>query len=352
MFPDRVAMISALKDLAPIYKSEQALNSAVIECILCLPEKTDLEKTLINEIAQILLGKSAGELEAAGIIKIIVNIVSRLDENAFDLFENVVELFLRREAGIAANFQIGVKISFALTNYFRAPASLIRYGAALCIHAIVSVFPDFLDKNKHLYPYVVSGLIDSDNQTANIYYHILNLSECANSVQIKNLVSQILKAKNFGMSGYDDIVSEVQIYSPEKRIHSLLDLIAKQSPSISSLMLQKMANSLEYLSASYRKQQIALIKVWGQNSDKLDSYILHALLPLSQSLDENLQIQAVDTLSALLPSFSTLSADEVVLLWNYILPLLDKTLDSVSFAYLEIVKKYFILVEKISFEET
>ena len=61
----------------------------------------------------------------------------------------------------------------SLTNHLRTSQSLIRYGAALAIHTCVVACELLVDK-VDIYPYVISGCLDADHDTAAV--HLLSLA--------------------------------------------------------------------------------------------------------------------------------------------------------------------------------
>jgi hypothetical protein len=219
-------------------------------------------------------------------------------------------------------------LAISLTNHYRATPPLVRYGAALCLHTIVKLSPGFFHENKYFYLYIISGLLDTDYQTSFIYESMLLLLKSPLSAQIKTILDQVHHNGTQQIS-YDRLY--VQLYTiddSENNRSQLLQLIAKQTPPVASILLHKMANALDYMTHQEKLRQLTLIKFWGLTSGKSDVYLMRILLPFCTSLNETLQMEALKVVRAFIPGFMDANPAEISFVWNSMYPLLDSSLKS------------------------
>ena len=277
--------------------------------------------------------KNEGHLD----IGLFINLITPHDESAYDLLGWTLELFLRqsysppnaRNNKTLPPFKVQGDLALALTNHFRAAPALIRYGASICLNTIINLSPDFLESNKHLYIYIIAGLLDSDHATAFLYECMLNVANSPNALQIHAAVSQIHRATT-QIPSYDRVhISLPDWEYKDSHRSNLLDIIAKQTPPVASLILHKMANALDYMPNEAKIRQLKIIKFWGKTVEKLDSYLIQALVPLCTNLEESLQKEAIKVVQALMPSFANAPVADAAFVWSYIHPLLDSELEPV-----------------------
>jgi hypothetical protein len=191
------------------------------------------------------------------------------------------------------------------------------------LYTIVKLSPKFLNENKHLYIFVIAGLLDTDHQTSFIYEYMLQLVDSPNAAQIKSAVALVHRASTQILS-YDRLYIQPPSWEDADSTRSnLLQIITKQTPPVASLLLHKMANALDYMSPTEKLRQLTLIKFWGQTSGKLDAYLMQVLIPLCTSLEENMQLEALKVIRALMPGFADANTTDTSFIWSYIYPLLD-----------------------------
>lgn len=255
-----------------------------------------------------------------------IELISPDSEQSYDLLEWAVETYFRSCANetTRASQQLPAmrqqtELAMQLTSRFRAPSALVRYGASLILHTIVKLSPSFLDANKQLYAFVISGLLDADHQTAFLYESILLIADSPISAQIRQQISEVHRAITQTPT-YDTLYMKQELISVSK--YGLIDLISKQTPPIAPHLLEKMVSALEYLSLAAKLRQLVLIRFWGQ-ATKLDAYVMQVLVPLCSSSTESIQIESIRVVASLLPLFVSANSTDIGFIWTYMHPLLD-----------------------------
>ncbi|KAJ3226007.1 hypothetical protein HK099_005713 [Clydaea vesicula] len=245
----------------------------------------------------------------------------------------------------------------SLSNHFRAIPPLVRYGACVCLHSALKVFPSLLQENRQLYPFVISGAMDTDYLSQYLYVSMLEVvksTEAPSSASakkspgrrvslmdtqiqslgvfqhfnpiIRSLVTAFRHKDN--SLHYDDIFGGYFYNSPkETTLKDILDEAVKNCPPIQPKLIHKMANSLDYLSKSTKLRQLELIRIWAGKSEKVtkdfDTFLVQTLLPLFNTTEEDVQLATLRVMSSLMPKFKTASSADLLFAWEYFGIVLD-----------------------------
>jgi hypothetical protein len=152
----------------------------------------------------------------------------------------------------------------SLTNHFRASPALIRFGACICLHSALNVYPGLVEDNPNLMIYIMSGVLDSDYLSSFLYLTILDtiFLNRGNKV-MHNLVARYR---------HEEVV---QGKEGEIDITHIMDFAAGGCPPIAPRLLHRIVNSLEYLSTPLKIKQIELVRLWGGKSEKVVKFSVY-----------------------------------------------------------------------------
>lgn len=192
----------------------------------------------------------------------------------------------------------------SLSNHFRATPALIRYGACVALHSALLVCPTLVQDFKQLYAFIVSGALDTDYLSAFLYTSMLDVvkSDAALiagqtlvsssspphttphggalvesphvNTGISVMVEQYRHKENETMT-YDQLYIFDYQSGDDTQSITLSDILSdavKNSPPLSSKLLHRVANSLEYMSKPMKMKQLELLKVWATKIDKVREY--------------------------------------------------------------------------------
>ncbi|KAI9005894.1 armadillo-type protein [Gaertneriomyces semiglobifer] len=348
VFPDRIVIINALGLLGPLFApADLALSYRVVDTLLRLRNKTASElraiKLTVRKIFE-RLGPSA-TAETAVVDKgldafasgfaMFTNLINPHDEYAYDLLpwalENFTAAILPVQKGSAtpakkfpiADFPPLTEFIKSLANHFRAIPALVRYGACVCLHSALSICPDMVSNNRELYVHIITGALDTDYSSAFLYISMLDAIRINGDEGIKDLLST-LRHQDRLAPGYDALYADpVQVKGQELLLTDVLRVAVKASPPLPPKTLQKMANSLEYLTKGMQLRQLEIIRLWGSRSEKFDTFLMQTLVPYCNSPDEDIQKASISVISALVPSLVDASTGDIAFLWAYLHSLMD-----------------------------
>jgi hypothetical protein len=352
-FPDRIVVLMNLKKLAPLFRLEnEEFCSEVVSTLLRLSSKTVMEIQTIKDILTLIF---EGAMEKTVESKrkptdtyfgVFIELISSQDENAFDLLSWALEQFFtienKRTKGKAFKTSLsqlptsdtevvthdGLQdFSFLLSNHFRAPNPLIRYAAALTLHAIVNLCPSFPSMSAHIWPFIVSGVLDSDHATSAVYVSIIEALKLPDIQAIKSFIKSFIRRGALDLS-YDEIYVQERPVPDQSNISTFLDMLVKGAPPIHISVLHKMAHSLEFIPPKQKVLQLEQIRVWGMKSKNLDTYLMKMLVPFCTSHDDKVQLTAIRVVDQLLPGYQQATPADVAFLWKYVGSLLNINLDS------------------------
>lgn len=264
-------------------------------------------------------------------ILFFANLISPHDEDAYDLLEWVLTLQLKSDQGSFAT-----EFSKSLISHFRAAPALVRYGSAICLYTLVEAVPNFLAYNKNLTVYIVSGLLDSDNQTARLYASLLRYIDLKGKLDFKESFT------------YDHLYKTNMI--PAEKVEpgtQFLDAIIQSCPPVESSHMYKVANAIEYLPFIEKRNQLRLIKYLARTGGKIDTYILQIVAPLCSSSEEYFSVEAINAVSSLISGSRDLKETDFALAWKFIAP---KLVSSSSYVLFKLTKN--ILAACLKFIES
>ncbi|KAJ3148056.1 hypothetical protein HDU89_004901 [Geranomyces variabilis] len=365
IFPDRIVIVKALGLLAPMYvPADAALTYRIIETLLRLGGKTVLETDAIKGTLRKIFEKlSEHELEHPVSTKdsietgftVFINLINPHDEYAYDLLSWALETYAASlipnppDGGVMAKTKKVSVTSFPalaefiknLGNHFRATPPLVRYGACVSLHAALAIYPNMVSDNKELYVYIITGALDTDYLSAFLYVSMLDASKPENAQDLKDMLA-LLRHQDRQSSNYDELFSNAaETSKKEFRMSEILDIAIKTCPPLAPKQLQKMANSLEYLSKDMQLRQLEIIRLWGSKSEKFDTFLMQTLVPYCNSGDEDIQIASIKVISSLIPSFQTASQADISFAWGYFHALMDHRITPLTLkAVLSLVKGF------------
>jgi hypothetical protein len=228
---------------------------------------------------------------------IFLELISNQDESSFDILCWVIETFFQIENKHSKGSSFRTSVSqlpqssiessitasdalqdFAnsLINHFAAPQSLVRFGASLALLSIIKLCPSFPLMNRPIWPFIISGVLDSDVLTSGIYLKIVQTIKIPESNQIKEMIARS-RMNTSKKINYDELnLPEYSEMVNTLNKSELLDIVVKHSPPISITVLHKMATTLDFISPSAKLVQLELIRIWGRKSNKVCSKIIPA----------------------------------------------------------------------------
>ncbi|KAI9106007.1 armadillo-type protein [Phlyctochytrium arcticum] len=391
VFPDRIVIIKALGLLTPLYApADTALTYRIIESLLRLHNKTALETEAIKSTLRAIFEKLAekappagqqqqqqqqinstsislkaiGTKDATGLsgpeYALFVTLINPHDEYAYDLLSWALESYsaslLPMPPGTAAakqkkfpvtSFPLLAEFVKSLSNHFRATPALVRYGACVSFHTALTIFPTLMAAYPELSVHVITGALDTDYLSAFLYIAMLESLHGSDTIQIKTLLGK-LRHQEYVLGDYDTYFVRAMEHRPktagmetETRLGDVLDLAMKASPPVGGKILQKWANSLEYLSKTMQLRQLELIRLWGGKAETFDTFLMQTLVPYCNSTDEDIQMAALRVISALTPSFRNASAADISFAWSYLHALMEyKTKASTLQAVLTLMNSF------------
>ncbi|TPX59062.1 hypothetical protein PhCBS80983_g02729 [Powellomyces hirtus] len=346
IFPDRIVIIRALGLLAPLYvPADAALTYRIIETLLRLGSKTVLETEAIKGTLRKIFEKLSEHEQKHQVstkdsietgFTVFINLINPHDEYAYDLLSWALETYAASlipapegPAGAKAkklpvtSFPALTDFIKCLANHFRATPPLVRYGACVSLHAALAIYPNMVMDNKELYIHIITGALDTDYLSAFLYVSMLEANKAENAQQLKEMLAQIRHYDREG-STYDELFSDAAESSKkELRMSEILDIAIKTCPPLAPKQLQKMANSLEYLTKEMQLRQLEIVRLWGSKSEKFDTFLMQTLVPYCNSGDEEIQIASIKVISSLIPSFQTASGADISFAWGYFHALMD-----------------------------
>ncbi|KAJ1562765.1 hypothetical protein HK096_003735 [Nowakowskiella sp. JEL0078] len=221
----------------------------------------------------------------------------------------------------------------SLTNHFRATPPLIRYGACVCLHMALSIYPGVIVDFHQLSIFIVSGSLDTDYLSAFLYISMLEVLKPEtldkSQLSIKELISKY-RRRDDDLFDYDVAYVRNQDWSFKGiQIGDILDVAVKQCPPLATKILHKMADSMEYIvGKSMKLKQLELIRVWCSKLEKFDTFLMKILIPLLNSTDEDIQLATIKVLHALIPGFETASIADISFSWTYLQTMMSPKLKS------------------------
>ncbi|KAI8822501.1 armadillo-type protein [Fimicolochytrium jonesii] len=382
VFPDRIVIIKALGLLAPLYvPADPALAYRIVESLLRLDKKTVMEREGIKSTLQKIFDKlseqttpshapvpqhglTTGKENMENGFSVFVNLVNPNDEYAYDLLSWALETYMTSlipaEAGSATK-KVAKKVPTggfpaltdfikSLANHFRATPPLVRYGACVCLHAALAVYPSLIADNGELYIYIITGALDTDYLSAFLYVSMLNSATMTPAPTkpiavkpgaaapqddqsiLKTLLDSLRGQDRHKNVDYDAMYSNpsVGVSPSEVKLSDVLDVAIRACPPMSPKHLQKMANALEYLSKDMQLRQLEAIRLWGTKSEKFDTFLMQTLVPYCNSSDEDIQMAAIRVISSLIPSFQTASPADISFAWGYFHALMDHNIKATT----------------------
>ncbi|KAI9362464.1 armadillo-type protein [Zopfochytrium polystomum] len=332
VFPDRLVIIKSLGLLAPMYACvDTTLTIRVISSLIRVDGKTFSEseaiKSTVKKLFEKIVEESAKQTSSQTIINgysIFLNILTPKDESAYDLLSWAVENYtVLKHYGKSENVKQGKVAAFpalldflsALSNHYRASASLVRYGASLSLHSCMSVCPTLFDSNKTVASYILSGTLDSDYLTSFLYTVMLEtLAYHWNRPDIQEAIAKFHR-EDLKSLNYDGKFLPSALVSSKPGIYPVLELAATQSIAVAPKLLQRAISALDYLPRQSKIKQLELLRLWGAKLEKFDSFLVQAVVPLLSHSEEDIQQLAVQVMQSLMPSMRTAVPADINFIW-------------------------------------
>ncbi|OAJ41162.1 hypothetical protein BDEG_24803 [Batrachochytrium dendrobatidis JEL423] len=357
IFPDRIIILQALHLLAPIYAVEDtALSCSIIDTLLRLKTKTFSEieviKATLGVIFDHICGKHATNSNSSSVVApalpkkldrsefgfdVFQDLIGSHDESAYDLLSWAVQEFAVKMSSAQTGIAVVPPIAWSttindyimsLSNHYRASPALVRYGACLSLYSIIKICPSFAKDNKHIWQFIIAGVLDTDYLCAFLYLSMIEMMDLPDAVALRNTIL-CLRNNNQTNITYD-IQYANSLFTDTKKIvkESVLDIVAKYSPPMAPLLLHKLANALDYLPSKEILNQLELIKIWGKKSEKVDTFLIQMITPLCASSNESIQLKALEVLHAITPALLATSQADISFVWAYIVALMSPALGS------------------------
>ncbi|KND03924.1 uncharacterized protein SPPG_01373 [Spizellomyces punctatus DAOM BR117] len=364
VFPDRIVIVKALGLLAPLYSpADSALTYRIVDSLLRLQDKTALETEAIKSTLRKIFEKLAERsINPSGVdpnnqepigtgFALFVNLINPHDEYAYDLLSWALESYsasLLPSIGGAkakkfpvAEFPPLTEFVKSLANHFRATPALVRYGACVSLHTSLSIYPNMVADNKELYVHIITGVLDTDYLSAFLYVSMIEALKTEEGKGLKHMLASLRHQERNG-ADYDTLyATALQAKGRDLTMSDILDVAIKASPPLAPKLLQKMANSLEYLTKPMQLRQLELVRLWGSKSQKFDTFLMQTLVPYCNSGDEDIQMAALKVIFSLIPSFRTASPADISFAWAYFHALMDQKIKaSILQAVLTLIKQF------------
>lgn len=359
VFPDRVVIVRSLGLLANMYSSvDTTLTNRVISGLLRLEYKTKSEVEAVKSTVRKIFEKICEDIAtasatasataatspaaiisgdksvttptggASGGLTLFLNMLTPRDEFAYDLLSWALENFaLIKQLGkmkVSQQTTIPVQphlLEFinSLSNHFKASSSLVRYGACLCLHACITLSPTLLESNKAITTYIVSGVLDSDYLTSYLYISMLELA--ATHWNRTDLLAAISKYKAEEVKDLNYDLKFSPVYSTmqsttSSNLYDVLELALRNAAVVSTKLIHKASNALDYLSKPSKLRQLNLIRLWGSKLENFDSYLVQSLVPFLTNADEDIKIEALYVIQALVPTLKTALPSNIKFIWS------------------------------------
>eukprot|EP01135_Chromosphaera_perkinsii_P005814 Nk52_evm3s367 gene=Nk52_evmTU3s367 len=181
----RVPLYEGLTLLAPTYTTEDPqLAAQIVSKLLQLKDKSREELVAIKAtISEIFSHWAKNKKSAANTQKgytVFRNLLTATEERNYDLLPWAVGEYTYKIHGITPGAI--VKQNESLLNFLRSLEShviahppLVRYGAALCIHASLAICPSLSQQYPYLLTEVIAGCLDHDLNTSFVYQSVLQM---------------------------------------------------------------------------------------------------------------------------------------------------------------------------------
>ncbi|EGF80415.1 hypothetical protein BATDEDRAFT_24972 [Batrachochytrium dendrobatidis JAM81] len=366
--------VKALHLLAPIYAVEDtALSCSIIDTLLRLKTKTFSEieviKATLGVIFDHICGKHATNSNSSSVVApalpkkldrsefgfdVFQDLIGSHDESAYDLLSWAVQEFAVKMSSAQTGIAVVPPIAWSttindyimsLSNHYRASPALVRYGACLSLYSIIKICPSFAKDNKHIWQFIIAGVLDTDYLCAFLYLSMIEMMDLPDAVALRNTIL-CLRNNNQTNITYD-IQYANSLFTDTKKIvkESVLDIVAKYSPPMAPLLLHKLANALDYLPSKEILNQLELIKIWGKKSEKVDTFLIQMITPLCASSNESIQLKALEVLHAITPALLATSQADISFVWAYIVALMSPALGSVILKSVLNLIEFFPLIQ-------
>eukprot|EP00842_Homolaphlyctis_polyrhiza_P003152 jgi/Hompol1/3838/HPOL_003403-RA len=358
IFPDRIIILKSLLLLAPIFVGEDsALSCSVTDTLLRLKDKTPSEVAVIKATLMIIFERLCGKRSAKKggeefdiSYGLFVDLISPHDEYAYDLLPWAFEQFTLFTYSAMTGNEKTIPIAWfialnefivSLSNHFRATPALVRYGACLVLHSTFTICPAFLKENKQIWHFIIAGQLDTDYLSAFLYMSMLEKIETPDVAETRKLIARVRRMDEAALT-YDSLYMNSRVVDAMIATRAdVMDHVVKYSPPLSSLLLHKLANALDYLSTPAKLRQLEIIRVWGKKAEKLDTFLIQMLVPLCGSGDERVQLKTLSVIQSMVPGFTTASQADIAFVWTYITALLNPSLSTLMLkAALELVQQF------------
>jgi hypothetical protein len=165
----------------------------------------------------------------------------------------------------------------SLQNHFRATPALIRYGASVCLHAAVRLFPSLLTEQPNVLVPIITGALDEDQLTAFLYRLSVESIPSLQSIKASQRFSDSMLQLDYdtkyaisSLQAFDAMSSEA---AATKVLTSMLEAAVKLAPAMSVKALQKIIGGLEYIGRESRLKHMETARLWCSKLDKVRSLL-------------------------------------------------------------------------------
>ena len=287
--------------------------------------QTGTEVQAIKEtLAQVFAGGSTDA--SSNLYKVFTGLLSSQDEFPLDLlpwaFDNYTMAILpaaaKKTLPITApppSLQ-GFLQSFG--NHFRAASPIIRYAAAICLHAAANICPKALLDDQQILLNIISECLDSDYLTSYLYLTILDSLKLVSEKSLQQSLDR-MKRVNFGDMNYDKKYIQLPQGSAAaiSNLFEALESACKRVGTVPPKFLQKTANGLEYLPKEQKIRQLDVINLWVSKLDKINTFLIQSLVPYLTDEDTDIQYATTKIFKNLSNSLKTALSQDVSYLWTH-----------------------------------
>jgi hypothetical protein len=216
----------------------------------------------------------------ASLYPLFVDIISADMEVGFDLLAWSIETYTnmllppqksKKPGATGPSFGALLEFIVILLNHFQATPPLVRYGSAVSLHSAVTINEAFLSENKQFHPFIVSGALDSDYLTSFIYITLLPLIQTGDGKNLETLVKKYQDTRS-GNITYDMRNAPNTNCMMESRtiLSEALECAVTFSSPLQTKQLQKLINSLEFMTKQQKLRQMEIIRIWCGRSEHVN----------------------------------------------------------------------------------
>jgi hypothetical protein len=329
----RLPICNSLKILSSVYVCKPSLTEQIASRLLFLPDKSTNECTgimdALSELFTVVTRQNATpNAPKINMFDVFTRALTAHNEHHYDLLFWAADLYtscLRATFLSPPNINKDVSLPTEVTefysslaNHLRASPSLIRYGAAMLLSAVLTHFPALLNASvdDRLFSTIVSGCFDEHRLTGRLYLALLESTATSMSLPALAAACNACLALMASTSPSDDAHSLPQpansaisgssltVAAPTQ---ALIGLATAAGPVPPWSFLLSLLASLEHAQLAARLAQLELIAHWCRRQPSLNLPFVQTLMPWLKDDEPAVQTAVVEifrALSATLPEIS------------------------------------------------